>query len=80
MSDSTIELETVIGMARGLSPLEKVRLVEEVMTLLHEDLTESSPGPKRSLYGLWKDVHITEEDIDEVRREMWAGFPREDIA
>ena len=35
--------------------------------------------PRRSLRGLWADlnVHITEEDIAEARREMWGSFPSE---
>jgi hypothetical protein len=34
--------------------------------------------PLRSVLGLWSDlnVHITEEDIAEARREMWGNFPR----
>jgi uncharacterized protein Yka (UPF0111/DUF47 family) len=78
MSDLVIELEEVVDMVRGLSPLDKVRLVEEVMALLGEDLAQPQPAPKRSMYGIWKDVHITEEDIDEIRQEMWPNFPRED--
>jgi hypothetical protein len=40
------------------------------------------PAPRRSLYGLCADLGPapSAEDIDEVRREMWANFPREDIA
>jgi len=79
MSDVTVELNEALEMAQGLSPLDKVRLVEEVMAWLKQDLAHQQSTPKRSLYGLWKGVHITEEDIDEIRREMWAGFPREDI-
>jgi hypothetical protein len=32
-----------------------------------------------SLEGIWTDlnVNVTEEDIAEVRKEMWANFPRE---
>jgi len=35
--------------------------------------------PRRSLLGLWADlnIHITEEDIAEARREMWGNFPRD---
>ena len=45
-------------------------------------LKEKSVGPKkplRSLLGLWSDlnIHITEEDIAEARREMWGNFPRD---
>ena len=36
---------------------------------------------RRSLKGLWTDleVNISADDIAEARREMWGGFPREDI-
>ena len=37
---------------------------------------------RRSIKGLCADleVHITEEDIAQVRREMWGNFPREDFS
>ncbi len=79
MSDLTVELEEVVGMVRGLSPLDKVRLVEEVMTLLEDDLTNQKSRPKPSLYGIWPDANISEEDIAEARQEMWGNFPRTDI-
>jgi hypothetical protein len=43
--------------------------------------TASAQTPQKSLYGSWADlgVTITEEDIAEIRREMWGNFPREDI-
>jgi hypothetical protein len=36
---------------------------------------------RRNLKGLWADlgVSISPEDIAEARREMWSGFPREDV-
>ena len=36
---------------------------------------EAAPQPA----GLWADlnIHITEEDIAEARREMWGNFPRD---
>jgi hypothetical protein len=63
-----------------LSPVDKVRLVEQIMTTLERDLMQSSKKPKRSLYGIWADLGPapSAEDIDEARREMWANFPRED--
>jgi hypothetical protein len=41
----------------------------------------AAKGPRQSLEGLWADldIHITDEDITAVRREMWQNFPR-DIA
>jgi hypothetical protein len=37
--------------------------------------------PRRSLYGALSDldINITEEDIAEARKEMWANFPRENF-
>ena len=42
---------------------------------------ESTRTPRRSLEGLWADqgISISEEDIDELRREMWKNFPRDDF-
>jgi hypothetical protein len=47
---------------------------------VERDLQE--PGvPLPSLRGLWRHLgfDISAEEIDEARREAWAGFPREDI-
>ena len=40
-----------------------------------------SKGRRHSLKGLWEDlgVEISAEDIAEVRRETWGGFPRGDV-
>lgn len=78
MSQTT--LEAVVAQAQQLSPLEKVRLVEQVMATLEKDLQEQQPKKlRRSLLGIWEGVSISAEEIDESRREMWGGFPREDI-
>jgi hypothetical protein len=79
MTDLAVELDEVVGMVRGLSPLDKVRLVEEVMTLLEADLAGQRTGPVRSFYGMWPDANISDEDIAQARQEVWGNFPREDI-
>ena len=68
-------------MALRLSTLEKVRLVERIVATLEADLTEAQQ-PAKSLYGVFAHLGAgpSAEDIDEARREMWGGFPREDIA
>jgi hypothetical protein len=75
------KFEEVVALAKGLSPLEKVRLVEQVMATLEEDLKTDQPKPLRSLLGILSDYGPapSSEDIDEARREMWGNFPREDI-
>ena len=39
------------------------------------------PTPFQSIKGLWADsgLFFSAEEIDAVQREMWKGFPREDI-
>jgi hypothetical protein len=69
------------------SLLEKVRQlpIEKQLELLDfaEFLSQKSvqERPLRSIKGLWSDlpINITEEDIKELRKEMWVNFPREDL-
>jgi hypothetical protein len=74
---SDIPFEQMLTLADRLSPLEKVRLVEHVIVGLKDELQPKEPC--ELLYGIWKGVSISVEDIDEARREMWGNFPREDI-
>ena len=71
----SIEQE-VLERVRALSP-EKQQEVLDFADFLKE--RNGPKKPRRSLLGLWADlnVHITEEDIAEVRREMWGNFPRD---
>lgn len=71
--------DRVTALVENLSPREKIRLVGHIMETLEGDLQPGDKKPKRSLYGLWKDVNLSAEDIDEARHEMWKNFPREDI-
>ncbi len=38
-------------------------------------------GPYQSPFGLWADLgaDISEDEIEEARKQMWGGFPREDL-
>jgi hypothetical protein len=79
MSERVTEFEQAMAIALNLSPLDKVRLVEQVMATLEQDLVSNQKKPKRSLYGLWSDVSVSAEDVDDARQEMWSEFPHEDI-
>ena len=70
----TIE-EQVLEKLRGLSPEGQ----KEVLDFVSRLKDKSRKAPRHSLRGLWSDLHfkITEEDIAEARRNMWATFPRE---
>lgn len=58
-------------------PTEKKQEVLDFAEFLEKK--EQPKKPRRSLYGVLSDlnVHITEEDIAEARKEMWGNFPRE---
>ena len=60
-------------------PAEKQREVLDFVESLEKKAGQHRA--RRSLKGLWADlgVNISPEDIAEARREMWGGFPREDV-
>ena len=74
--------EAVLSLARQLTPVQKLRLIEAIVPDLEEPLRRAEEGekPLRSLYGLWKDfgVNLSAEEIDEGRRELGGNFPRQD--
>lgn len=79
INQNTPSLEDAVELALKLSSIDKVRLVEQVMTTLERDLSEQQKTPKRSLLGIWSDVSISDVDIDEARADLWSDFPRNDI-
>lgn len=76
-----LPLDEILVQVRQLTPLEKVRLIEEITPQLGEALQGSEKKPKRSLEGICQ--HLGEApsaaEIEEARREAWANFPRDDF-
>ena len=77
--EKTVTLEATLELVKQLSLLDKVRLIEQIAPQIEKELTNIQPKPRQSLRGIWRDADITESDINEVRKEMWSNFPREDI-
>ncbi|MFN0167720.1 MAG: hypothetical protein ACKV22_14940 [Bryobacteraceae bacterium] len=73
MSPSALE-ESVVAVLRALSP-EKQQEVLEFASFL----AAREKRPLKSLHGILagQGISISEEDIAEARKEMWANFPRE---
>ena len=71
----TIE-QQLIEKLRNLPPEKQEEVLKFVNSLIS---ARNSKPPRHSLLGLWADlnIHITEEDIAEARREMWGNFPRD---
>ncbi|SPF35476.1 conserved hypothetical protein [Candidatus Sulfopaludibacter sp. SbA4] len=72
----TIE-EEILEKVRALPPAKKTEVLQYV-----SGLEAGEHRPFRSPKGILADLDftLTEEDLAEVRREMWANFPRDDIA
>jgi hypothetical protein len=78
MADS-VTLEEVLNLAKQLSPLDRIRLIEQITPQLKRDLVVVPSQPRKSLRGIWKGIDIGEADIAEVKVEVSDNFPREDI-
>lgn len=78
MADS-LTLEEVLNLAKQLSPLNRIRLIEQIIPQLKRDLVVAPSQPRKSLRGIWKGINIGEAELAEVKAEMSSNFPREDI-
>jgi hypothetical protein len=76
-----VTLEEVLKLARQLSSVDKLRLIERVAPEVERDLTAGRDSRKHSLLGILKDLGAapSSEEIDTARRETWASFPRNDV-
>lgn len=77
--DKAVTLESALEIVKQLSLVDKVRLIEQIAPQIERELTNIQPKTRKSLRGLWRGSNITESDIAQMRQEVWANFPREDI-
>ncbi len=79
VSDHAATLAEVTALARDLSPLDRLRLIETLIATLERDWRTQieAPGPRLSLYGRWRDLGPapSADEIDEARREAWGEVP-----
>lgn len=69
--------ENIVATVETLSTAEQQEILDFAQFLKSKSQTNGKKKVK-SLEGLWKNVDISAEDIDEARREMWGNFPREE--
>ena len=78
-----MSLQEVIKLAKQLSTVDKVRLIQQIAPDIERELTDKlSIHPRQSLWRLCADLGnalSSTEEIDLARSEDWASFPREDI-
>ena len=74
---SSINIQhAVLTGLQELSPQKQ----QEVLDFVEFLKTKTAPKqPRKSLKGLWADLQIdlTEAEISEARREIWADFPKD---
>ncbi len=77
-----MSLKEVIKLAKQLSTVDKVRLIQQIAPDIERELTDQSSIVKsKSSWGLCADLGKapSTEEIDAACSEEWASFPREDI-
>jgi hypothetical protein len=69
--------EAILEKVRSLPAAKKTEVLEYV-----SGLESAGRKPFKSPKGILADLNftLTEEDLAEARREMWANFPHDDIA
>jgi hypothetical protein len=74
-------LDQAVSVIDQLSLADKLRLIEQIMPRIQQQLAVIQSEPKQSLYGLCQDLGAAPSatTIDEVRQEMWANFGQENI-
>lgn len=72
-------LEQVMPVLEQRSREDKLQAIERLTRMLNQE--EAQIEPRNTLKGALAafKADVSEEDIVEVQREMWANFPREDI-
>lgn len=75
---STTTEELVFQKFKQLPPERQQQVLDFLDSLKPEPVSKPHMG---NPFGLWADleIEITEEDIAQVRQEMWVNFPREDV-
>jgi len=79
MGKTMTVFEQVIDLAKQLSPLDKLRLIENLSRDVESSLKEKTTPKRRSLRGILKGCSISAEEIDQARKEMWGNFPRKNF-
>lgn len=74
-------LEEALNIVKQLSPVDKVRLIEQIAPDIKQELLTKNTSPRQSLWGLCAKLGKapSAKEIDEARSQEWANFPREDI-
>ena len=73
--------KAVFSLVKQFSLSEKLRLIKWMLPEIDRELVVGRPTLGKSWWGLCADLGMAPSaaEIDEVRGEKWANFPREDF-
>ena len=76
-----ITIPAALKAIRQLPPRERLKILVEEIAEAEKELPGETAEPVVSLWGLLEKYGPapSAEDIDEMRREVWANFPRNDF-
>jgi len=76
--EKILNLQRILQTVSLLSTIEKLKLIQTLTTQIESeiesDLKVTQPTPRQLLRGLWRGLDISEAEITEARKEMWAHF------
>jgi len=77
---SDILYQQAKSIAAQLTPLEMVKLAGWLEAAAEFGFQQPTPAPTslKDLYGSWSDVHVSDSDLEAIRRESLSHFPSED--
>ncbi|MDJ0649570.1 MAG: hypothetical protein QNJ60_12775 [Xenococcaceae cyanobacterium MO_188.B19] len=61
----SVTLEKVLNLAKKLSPMDRIRLIEQITPQIKRDLLITAPQPYQSLKGI---CHEEAQDITEISK------------
>ncbi len=59
----SVTLEEVLNLAKKLSPMDRIRLIEQITPQIKRDLLVTAPQPYQSLRDIWQE---DTQDITEI--------------
>lgn len=71
-TQSTVTLETVVGLAEKLSATEKLKLVARVLVDLEPLVRAQEPKKRKPPRRTGEAQSLTEEQIKEIKRKLWG--------
>jgi len=73
-------MQAALAALRRLPARDQLKVIAQILPEAVQHV-EPKPNRTRSLRGIWKHLNfdLSAEEIDEVRRDAWANFPRDDF-